>query len=175
MEASIPDRVTARANHPCGVRFCPRIEPSSRGKIRSSDCLSLHDRLAVTSGHCAGGADELVYSKNGVEIGRVVAWLEDVSDGHGKLVGARGYTVFSVYKRFSLEPYFTGLGTISEGDWVTKYGERSGKTRGRIAKVKYNSDRPDLSLVYSDMVQLPGDSGSLWVTSSRAAARPRNR
>lgn len=123
------------------------------------------DRLAVTSGHCAGGADELVYSKNGVEIGRVVAWLEDVSDGHGKLTGARGYTVFSVYKRFSLEPYFTGLGTIDEGDWVTKYGERSGKTRGRITKVKYNSDRPDLSLVYSDMVQLPGDSGCPWVTS----------
>lgn len=123
------------------------------------------DRLAVTSGHCVSGVDEVVQAKNGVEIGRVVAWKEDVQDNDGKLLGSRGYTVFSVYKRFGLEPYFTGLGSISEGDWVTKYGERSGKTNGRITGVKNNSERPDLALVYSDMVQLPGDSGCPWVTS----------
>lgn len=76
--------------------------------------------------------------------------------------------MIALYKTFSLEPYFTDTSRyLEEGDYVTKYGERSGKTSGRITEVRTVEGRPDLSLVHSNMVQLPGDSGCPWVTSGR--------
>ena len=125
------------------------------------------DRLAVTAGHCSDSvADEPVYADNGVQIGRVVAWQPDQENASGDLVGARGYTVVFVFKRFSLEPFFTGVSSsISDGEHVTKFGHRTGKTNGVIKTIQYDPSRPDLALMSSNMVQLPGDSGCPWYTS----------
>jgi hypothetical protein len=124
------------------------------------------DRLAVTAGHCSDGQlNQPVYKDGGTKIGEVVAWKSDVSDGSGKLTGARGYTVFTVYRNLSLEPFFTGIdSSIDEGSAVTKFGERTAKTSGVITSVQYDAERPDLALLSSDMVQLPGDSGCPWYT-----------
>lgn len=71
------------------------------------------DRLAVTAGHCSDSVpDQPVYADHGVQIGKVVAWKQDATNRSGKLIGARGYTVFVVYKRFSLEPFFTGVALL---------------------------------------------------------------
>lgn len=128
------------------------------------------DRLAVTAGHCSDSVpNQPVYADNGVQIGVVVAWKEDLENDAGKLVGARGYTIFSVYKRFSLEPFFSGVSpSVSQGDYVTKFGQRTGKTNGVIKGVRYDPKRPDLALLSSNMVQLPGDSGCPWYTSADA-------
>jgi hypothetical protein len=128
------------------------------------------DRLAVTAGHCSDAVtNQPVFADNGVQIGVVVAWKQDLQNDSGKLVGARGYTVIAVYKRFSLEPFFSGVrASISEGDYVTKFGERTGKTNGVIKSVKFDAKRPDLALLSSNMVQLPGDSGCPWYTSDDA-------
>lgn len=122
------------------------------------------DRLAVTAGHCSDQiANQPVLAENGVQIGQVVAWQPDVEDGNGKLSGSRGYTVFLVYDNFSLDPFFTSVNTsLTNGDWVTKYGERTGKTSGRVTGLKTVPNRPDLDLIDSNMVQLPGDSGCPW-------------
>jgi hypothetical protein len=127
------------------------------------------DRLAVTAGHCSDSApNEPVHADSGVEIGRVVAWKRDAQDSSsGKLNGARGYTIIVLHKRFSLEPFFTGISTtISDGDYVTKFGQRSGKTNGVIKGVQYDPKHPDMALLTSNMVQLPGDSGCPWYNSS---------
>jgi hypothetical protein len=128
------------------------------------------DRLAVTAGHCSDHVpNEPVYADNGVQIGEVVAWQEDLENGSGKLIGARGYTIILVYRRFSLEPFFTGVDSaISGGDNVTKFGQRTGKTNGVIKGVRYDAKRPDLALLSSNLVQLPGDSGCPWYTSRDA-------
>jgi hypothetical protein len=128
------------------------------------------DRLAVTAGHCSDAMpDEPVYANNGVRIGKVVAWKQDDENASGKLNSARGYTVIVVYKRFSLEAFFTGVSSsISDGDYVTKFGQRTGKTNGIIKNVQYDPKRPDLALLSSNMVQLPGDSGCPWYTSGDA-------
>lgn len=128
------------------------------------------DRLAVTAGHCSDSVpNQPVYADNGVQIGVVVAWKEDLENNAGKLVGARGYTIISVYKRFSLEPFFSDVKvSVSDGDYVTKFGQRSGKTNGVIKSVQYDPKRPDLALLSSNMVQLPGDSGCPWYTSGDA-------
>ncbi|MFN8073557.1 MAG: hypothetical protein U0R66_17370 [Mycobacterium sp.] len=120
------------------------------------------DRLAVTSGHCSDGTGQLVYS-DGVPIGQVVAHRRDAKDAQGRLTGSRGYTVIGLYRSFGLQPYFAKIGNAVEGDLITKYGERSGKTSGVVTALRSVSDRPDLALISSDMVQLPGDSGSPWV------------
>jgi hypothetical protein len=128
------------------------------------------DRLAVTAGHCSDHVpNEPVYADNGVQIGEVVAWKEDLENASGKLIGARGYTVISVYSRFSLEPFFTGVdSSISDGDSVTKFGQRTGKTNGVVKSVRFDSSRPDLALLSSNLVQLPGDSGCPWYTNGDA-------
>lgn len=128
------------------------------------------DRLAVTAGHCSDYVpNEPVYADNGVQIGEVVAWQEDLENGSGKLIGGRGYTIILVYQRFSLEPFFTGVDSaISGGDNVTKFGQRTGKTNGVIKSVRYDPKRPDLALLSSNLVQLPGDSGCPWYTSRDA-------
>ena len=91
------------------------------------------------------------------------------ADASGKLIGARGYTVILVYKRFSLEPFFAGVRlSMSEGDSVSKFGQRSAKTNGVIKSIQYDPKRPDLALLSSNMVQLPGDSGCPWYTSGNA-------
>lgn len=124
------------------------------------------DRLAVTADHCSDAVpDEPVYANNGVQLGQVVAWKEDTENAAGKLDGTRGYTVFRVYKRFSLEPFFAGVDhSISDGDRVTKFGQRSGKTNGVVNSIRYDPKQPDLALTSSNMVQLPGDSGCPWYT-----------
>lgn len=130
---------------------------------------SRDDHLAVTSGHCSDQIpDQYAYAGRGVRIGKVVAWKRDAENSAGDLTGVRGYTVIALYKTFSLEPFFTDTTRHLEvGDYVTKYGERTGKTKGRITEVSTVEGRPDLSLVYSNMVQLPGDSGCPWVTNGR--------
>jgi hypothetical protein len=131
---------------------------------------SRNDRLAVTAGHCSDQiADQPVFADNGVEIGRVVAWKADAEDADGKLTGSRGYTVFLVYDRFSLDPFFAQVGpSLKDGDWVSKYGERTGKTNGRVTDVKTVQNEPDLDLIKSNMVQLPGDSGCPWYINGPA-------
>ncbi len=128
------------------------------------------DRLAVTAGHCSDSVtNEPVFADNGVQIGVVVAWKADLENTAGKLVGARGYTIIFVYKRFSLEPFFSGVKlATADGDYVTKFGQRTGKTNGVIKHVQYDPKRPDLALLSSNMVQLPGDSGCPWYTSGDA-------
>jgi hypothetical protein len=122
------------------------------------------DRLAVTAGHCSDQRpNEPVHADNGVQIGEVVAWRQDTKDGDGKLVGPRGYTVFLVYKRFSLDPFFTDVSaSLKNGNYVSKFGERTGKTNGRVTGFATVPNRPDLDLINSNMVQLPGDSGCPW-------------
>jgi hypothetical protein len=124
------------------------------------------DRLAVSAGHCSDSVpNEPVYADNGVQIGEVVAWKDDLENASGKLIGARGYTIISVYTRFSLEPFFTGVSSsISDGDYVTKFGQRTGKTNGVVKNIQYDPNRSDLALLSSNMVQLPGDSGCPWYT-----------
>jgi hypothetical protein len=59
------------------------------------------DRLAVTAGHCSDAVpNEPVFAENGVKIGEVVAWKEDLQNSAGKSIGARGYTVVSLYRAF---------------------------------------------------------------------------
>jgi hypothetical protein len=128
------------------------------------------DRLAVTAGHCSDyEPNEPVYADNGVQIGDVVAWKEDAENASGKLIGARGYTIISLYSRFSLEPFFTGVrSSISDGSYVSKFGRRTGKTNGVIKNVEFDPRRPDLALLLSNLVQLPGDSGCPWYTNGDA-------
>lgn len=121
------------------------------------------DRMAVTAGHCSRAVGEVVYASGGIPIGLVVSRLRDAQNAKGKLTGSRGYTLIGLYRRFGLQPYFAGIGKVTEGDFITKYGERSGKTSGVVMAVRSVADRPDLGLISSDMVQLPGDSGSPWV------------
>lgn len=127
------------------------------------------DRLAVTAGHCSDSVpDEPVYADNGVQIGQVVAWKQDLENA-GKLTGARGYTVISLFPRFSLEPFFTGVdSSVSNGDHVTKFGQRTGKTNGVIKNIQFEPKRPDLALLASNLVQLPGDSGCPWYSNEDA-------
>ncbi|ORW32701.1 hypothetical protein AWC17_25160 [Mycobacterium nebraskense] len=123
------------------------------------------DRLAVTAGHCSDSVDQYVTSESGTKIGEVVSRLPDNEDGHGRLTGSRGYTLFLVYKRLSLQRFFTDTSrSVAVGDSVSKFGERTGKTRGHITEVSAAA-RPDLALISSDMVQISGDSGCPWYTS----------
>ena len=125
------------------------------------------DRLAVTAGHCSDAVpDEPVYADNGVQIGRVVAWRADQVNASGDLIGERGYTVIFVFERLSLEPFFTGVNTaVRDGEHVIKFGQRTGKTMGVIKTIQFDRKRPELALISSNMVQLPGDSGCPWYTS----------
>jgi hypothetical protein len=129
-----------------------------------------NDRLAVTAGHCSDYVpNEPVYADNGVRIGEVVAWKQDAESTSGKLTGARGYTIILLYRRFSLEPFFTGVdSSVSDGDHVTKFGQRTGKTNGFIKDVQYDPKRPDQAVLSSNLVQLPGDSGCPWYTNGDA-------
>lgn len=125
------------------------------------------DRLAVTAGHCSDYiVGQGVYAKNGAKIGVVVAWKEDVENTAGRLRGSRGYTVFLVHDKFSIDPFFTGVSrSVAEDDYVSKYGQRTGETHGYLTKVTTVPDRPDLDLLKSNMVQLAGDSGGPWYKS----------
>jgi hypothetical protein len=126
------------------------------------------DRLAVTAGHCADPRDGAVRAEgSGAMIGKIVRYQLDTEDSHGHTTGSRGYALIDLDRRASLDPFFTALGTVTVGDSVTKYGERSGKTTGKITAVHEHSDRPDLSVVEADVVQLHGDSGSPWYTAPR--------
>src|SRR3981189_3514911 len=104
------------------------------------------DRLAITAGHCSDQIpNQPVHADNGVQIGEVVAWKQDAEDGGGKLNGSRGYTVFLVYARFSLDPFFTSVSTsVKNGDYVSKYGERTGRTNGYVRAVTPVPNAPDL-------------------------------
>lgn len=100
-----------------------------------------------------------------MQIGEVVAWKEYAENASGKLIGTRGYTIVLVYRRFSLEPFFTDVdASISDGDSVTKFGQRTGKTNGVVKSVRFKGSRPDLALLSSNLVHLPGDSGCPWYT-----------
>ncbi len=120
---------------------------------------SAEDQLAITAGHCAHGLHEKVYNTFGDQIGEVVAWQPDVEDSQGKLTGSRGFTVIYTYKTFAIEAFFTGVGSAKVGDRVCLYGERTAGTNGTITNVSDTGGHPDLDLLTSDIVQLPGDSG----------------
>jgi hypothetical protein len=120
---------------------------------------SVGDQLAVTAGHCAEGLGEKVYSTFGQQIGEVVAWQPDAKDGNGNLTGSRGFTVVYTYKRFRIEAFFARVGTANVGDHVRLYGQRTCGTNGTIIDVSYTAGHPDLDLLTSDVLQLPGDSG----------------
>jgi hypothetical protein len=124
------------------------------------------NHLAVTAGHCSDQvANQPVYISGGVQIGEVIAWKADEEDGPDQLTGSRGYTVFTVYQQFSVNPFFTAVGgALTHGDTVSKMGERTGESTGTIIKVKSVRGRPDFALLWSDMTQLPGDSGGPWYT-----------
>lgn len=123
---------------------------------------SVEDQLAITAGHCADGVNEKVYNTFGDQIGEVVAWQPDVEDGRGKLTGSRGFTVIYTYKTFGIDAFFTGVGTAKVGDGVRLYGARTSGTDGTITNVSDTKGHPDLDLLNSDIVQLPGDSGGPW-------------
>ncbi len=118
------------------------------------------DRLAVTAGHCSTALNQTVADSAGNPIGEVVSRMDDVTSSSGSLDGPRGYTVIYLYGGHSIDPFFTSVGLVAEGDWVTKFGGRTGKTNGHVIK---GTSRP--ALLYSDIVQLPGDSGCPWYTS----------
>jgi len=120
---------------------------------------SVGDQLAVTAGHCAQGVHERVYSPFGEQIGEVVAWRPDEENDQGKLTGSRGFTVVYTYKSFAIEAFVTGVGTAKTGDGVRLYGQRSQGTNGKITKVSYTAGCPDLDVLNSDVLLLPGDSG----------------
>jgi hypothetical protein len=123
---------------------------------------STGDQLAITAGHCATRLNEKVYNTFGDQIGEVVAWQPDAEDNQGKLNGSRGFTVVYTYKTFGIQAFFTGVGTAKIGDGVRLYGERTTGTNGTITNVSYPAGHPELDLLTSDLVQLPGDSGGPW-------------
>lgn len=123
---------------------------------------SVGDQLAITAGHCAKGLHEKVYNTFGDQIGEVVAWQPDAEDVNGKLNGSRGFAVVYTYKTFGIEAFFAGVGSAKVGDGVRLYGERTAGTDGTITNVSYTAGHPELDLLTSDLVQLPGDSGGPW-------------
>ncbi|WP_237075614.1 S1 family peptidase [Mycobacteroides abscessus] len=128
-----------------------------------------HHRLAVTAGHCADRPDQLVYS-NGVEIGIVVSHMPDAEDGNGRIGsgGSRGYTLIQIYREFAINRFFTSIANASKGDSIAKRGSTSKTTFGKIISTRNIPDRPDLGLIESNVVQLPGDSGGPWWTGDPA-------
>jgi hypothetical protein len=129
---------------------------------------SVGDQLAITAGHCAKGVHEKVYSTFGEQIGEVVAWQPDAEDDHGDLTGSRGFTVVYTYKTFVIEAFFIRLGTAKVGDRVRLYGARTTGTDGTVTNVSSTAGHPDLDLLTSDVVQLPGDSGGPWYAQGPA-------
>ncbi|SIE58924.1 Uncharacterised protein [Mycobacteroides abscessus subsp. massiliense] len=118
------------------------------------------NRLAVTAGHCSTALNQSVADSAGNPIGEVVSRMDDVVNSSGSASGPRGYTVIYLYDGPSIDPFFTSVGLVAEGDSISKFGGRSGKTNGHVIK---GTNRP--ALLYSDIVQLPGDSGCPWYTS----------
>jgi hypothetical protein len=123
---------------------------------------SVGDQLAVTAGHCAEGLHEQVYNSFGQRIGEVVAWQPDAEDGLGKLTGSRGFTLVDTYQTFDIDAFFTGVAAAKVGEKVRLYGERTRGTDGTITDVSYTAGHPDLDLLTSDIMQIPGDSGGPW-------------
>lgn len=123
------------------------------------------DRLAVTAGHCSHKNREIFYDKNNNAIGYVVSRADDDVDNE-----VFGYTLISLYDTtYAYDPFFKKFGSPDNGDWITKYGERTEKTTGRITEVNYEhaADHPNWSVIRSTIVTLPGDSGSPWYKDSK--------
>lgn len=120
------------------------------------------DRLAVTAGHCATGADQVVLSPNGNRVGVVAFWMPDDLPN-----GRFGVTVIQRSKNtYISDAYFVVHGNPKVGDYVRKYGARTEKTEGRITKISNDLEYPRYSRMEATLVNLPGDSGSAWVGSS---------
>jgi hypothetical protein len=129
-------------------------------------------RFAVTSGHCSDYPGQRVYAQ-GVEIGYVIARRQD-GDGGRRIPhnGPRGFTLIALWDRFSLDPFFTDVGEVEVGDWVAKYGQRTGGTMGRVIGVTHDLDRPGYGVINSDVVVIGGDSGSPWFTVACSGCGP---
>jgi hypothetical protein len=121
-----------------------------------------HDRLAVTSGHCADDINQAVYSNNRVEIGTVVSHMPE-SDSL-EPVRVRGYTLIRLYDNFDLEVFFAGVADAKNDDLITKFGARTAETTGRVTDVESNGSLPEHTIIGS-IVAIPGDSGSPWYTA----------
>jgi hypothetical protein len=119
------------------------------------------DRMAVTAGHCSRSVGEVVYA-GGAPIGLVVSRLGDSENSAGKLTGSRGYTLIGLHRRFALQPLFAMVGAAAKGDHIGKVGRTTGKTFGKVTLVRAVEGRPDLGIIVSNILSLPGDSGSPW-------------
>ena len=159
--ATAPIPIASAANLAVGMRIEIGDGVCSLGFFGFS---AAHDRLAVTSGHCSDRPGQRVYA-HGAEIGYVISRMQD-GDGGTNIShdDPRGFTLIALSDRFSLEPFFTGVGEVQVGDRVAKYGQRTGRTDGRVVDVLDDPDRPGHGLISSDVVVISGDSGSPWYT-----------
>lgn len=116
----------------------------------------------MTEGHCAVDINQAAYSNNGVKIGTVVSHMPERDSLQP--VRSRGHTLIRLDDDFDLEVYFAGVGAVKKGDSVTKFGEQSAETTGRIADVYNNGSYAEQTIIGS-VVTVPGDSGSPWYTA----------
>jgi len=167
--ATAPSPTASAANLAVGMRIEIGDGQCSLGFFGFN---AAHDRLAVTSGHCSDRPGQRVYAQ-GVEIGYVIARMQD-GDGGAKISrdDPRGFTLIALRDRFSLEPFFAGVGGVQVGDWIAKYGQRTGRTAGRVVDVFDDPDRPGYGLISSDVVVISGDSGSPWYTVACSGCGP---
>lgn len=130
-----------------------------------------HDRLAVTSGHCATDSGQQVTTMNGAPIGTVVSWLDDAdADRDGRVVStdARGYSLIRIDDRWTIEPFFADAADPEVGQKVWKFGERTGQTSGTVTEIVNDDEAPRYQLIAARMVVLGGDSGSPWYYGNSA-------
>lgn len=123
-------------------------------------------RLAVTAGHCAKDIDDVFTTTSGAKIGRVVSHWSDAGDSDAYF----GFTLIWLYDTtYTSNAYFTGYRSPDDGEWIWKYGEHTKDSKGKITSVyyKYADTRPETSAIYSNVIVLPGDSGSPWYTTDK--------
>ncbi|WP_217349348.1 S1 family peptidase [Mycolicibacterium fortuitum] len=123
-------------------------------------------RLGVTAGHCSTDIRQLFYSAGGTEIGEVVARWDDAEDSDAYF----GYTIIALNDNttYTSNAMFQKFRSPEVGEWMWKDGGRSEETRGKITSVyyKHSDEAPQTSTMYSNIVVLPGDSGSPWYTTN---------
>ncbi|MCB0927215.1 MAG: hypothetical protein KDB70_04675 [Mycobacterium sp.] len=121
------------------------------------------DRLGVTAGHCAKGPGELVYNRQGYQIGQVVAHQ---SDGDTVDEGL-GITLIVLEDDVEIpDGFFTRWATPAKGAVVHKYGNTTRDTDGTVTEVTIDAEYPRYSVMRSSLVADHGDSGSPWYGDS---------
>ncbi|MCB9440826.1 MAG: hypothetical protein H6523_11325 [Mycolicibacterium sp.] len=122
------------------------------------------DRLAVTAGHCAKAAGEVVYNRQGYEIGQVVAHESD-----GRTVdGGFGITLIALADDVEIpDGFFTHWATPTTGAVVHKYGNITQDTEGTVTTVTVDAEYPRYSVMRSSLTADHGDSGAPWYGDSQ--------